>query len=43
MADLESEVGDEKVHKDAFGYDILFANLYGNDALLLNIYTSTFF
>ena len=43
MDDFEGEVANEKFYERTLGYDILFANLYGNDALLLNIYTSTFF
>ena len=37
MDDLEGEVADEKFHECALGYDILTADLNGEDALLLNI------
>ena len=37
MDDLEGEVTDQKFYECAFGYDILSADLNGEDALLLNI------
>ena len=37
MDDLECEIVDEKLHKGALGYDILSADLDGEDAFLLNI------
>ena len=37
MDNLEGEVADEKLHKCAFGHDILSADLNGEDSLLLNI------
>ena len=37
MDDLKGEVIDEEVHKSTLGYDILSADLDGEDALLLNI------
>ena len=37
MDDLEGEVIDEKVHKSTLGYDILSADLNGEDALFLNL------
>ena len=37
MDNLEGEIVNEKFHECAFGYDILSADLDGEDALLLNI------
>ena len=37
MDDFEGEVADEKFHECALGHDILSADLYCEDALLLNI------
>ena len=37
MDNLEGEVADEKFHKHALWNDILFADLNGEDALLLSI------
>ena len=37
MDNLECKVADEKFHECALGYDILSADLNGEDALLLNI------
>ena len=37
MDNLEGEVIDEEVHKSTLEYDILSADLNGEDALLTNI------